>query len=245
MGIANLNNKLSDLGTDLTCYLGKSFYDEDDYFKGQIASIAFYDCALSSAQVANIEDTVIIPDKDPDVDNPNHDDEPIESEKITLFKGEATAYNWEQAVTLPTTLQNGSFDPANIKSGGNFYVEYSGSKDQIDFILQSWSGGPDWAKVSMSESGYIDDHYYARYSYDNCVSAFGTSDFSNKLDRIHVGAAGTYVKVYSLVYEPEFSSDEGNTDDSGNDDSNSDNTDDNNTDDSNNDNEDDNNRQMD
>ena len=68
MGIANLNNKLSDLGTDLTCYLGKSFYDEVDYFKGQIASIAFYDCALSSAQVANIEDTVIIPDKDPDVE---------------------------------------------------------------------------------------------------------------------------------------------------------------------------------
>ena len=68
MGIANLNNKLSDLGTDLTCYLGKSFYDEDDYFKGQIASIAFYDCALSSAQVANIDDTVTIPDKDPDVE---------------------------------------------------------------------------------------------------------------------------------------------------------------------------------
>lgn len=201
MGIANLNNKLSDLGTDLTCYLGKSFYDEDDYFKGQIASIAFYDCALSSAQVANIEDTVIIPDKDPDVDNPNHDDEPIESEKITLFKGEATAYNWEQAVTLPTTLQNGSFDPANIKSGGNFYVEYSGSKDQIDFILQSWSGGPNWAKVTMTGSGEANNHYYATYSYSSCVSAFGSSDFSNLLDCVHVSAAGKDITVYSVCYD--------------------------------------------
>lgn len=120
MGIANLNNKVSDLGSDLTCYLGKSFYDEDDYFKGQIANISFYDCALSSEQVANIDTTVITPDQKPEEDDSKEEEEnPVTSEKITLFEGEATAYTWEQAVTLPTTLQNGSFDPANIKAGGS------------------------------------------------------------------------------------------------------------------------------
>ncbi len=221
MGIANLNNRLSDLGNNLTCYLGKSFYDEDGYFKGYIADIAFYNYALSSAQVANIGNIVITPDKEPETETPKEEEKPIENEKITLFSGEASADTWGQAVTLATTLQKGNFNPANITSGGNFYVEYAGTKDQVDFILQSFSGGPDWAKVTISESGYIDDHYYARYSFDHCVSAFGTNDFANKLDRIHVGAAGTYVKVYSLIYEPKnsFDSSEPDTDtstDSGN-----------------------------
>lgn len=73
--------------------------------------------------------------------------------------------------------------------------------NQVDFILQSFSGGPDWAKVSKSESGYVGDHYYARYSYDNCVSAFGSSDFSNLLDAVHVSAAGADITVYSVCYD--------------------------------------------
>ncbi|MDO4945230.1 MAG: hypothetical protein Q4E74_08555 [Ruminococcus sp.] len=40
-----------------------------------------------------------------------------------------------------------------MKSNGYFYVEYSGSKNQVEFILQSRSGGAEWAKVSPCETG--------------------------------------------------------------------------------------------
>ncbi|MGN0484442.1 MAG: cellulase family glycosylhydrolase [Lachnospiraceae bacterium] len=119
----------------------------------------------------------------------------------SLFWGEAEANSWDQAVTVRTSRSGGSFNAGDVQPGGDFYVEYTGTQDRLELILQSWSGGPDWAKVSMSESGEINGHYYAKYSYENCKAAFGTDDFAGKLDRIHVGAAGGYLKVYSLCYE--------------------------------------------
>lgn len=70
----------------------------------------------------------------------------------------------------------------------------------MELVLQSWSGGREWAKVNASEYGYASGHYFAKYYYDDCVNAFGTSDFSGKLDKIHAGAAGSYVTVYSVCY---------------------------------------------
>ena len=82
-------------------------------------------------------------------------------------------------------------------------MEYSGTEGEVEFILQSVSGGASWAKVSASETGTgtCNGHYYAKYSYDNCVSAFGTSDFVNYLDKLYVGATSSSVTVYSLCYD--------------------------------------------
>lgn len=52
-----------------------------------------------------------------------------------------------------------------IKAGGHFYVEYSGTENQVELILQSLSGGSNWSKVSISESGSANGHYYAKFSY--------------------------------------------------------------------------------
>lgn len=78
----------------------------------------------------------------------------------------------------------------------NFYVEYSGSQNEIELILQSWPGGAEWAKVQASESGSSNGHYYAKYSYNDMVSAFG-SNFG-KLDRINIGAKNGSITVYSV-----------------------------------------------
>ncbi len=118
----------------------------------------------------------------------------------SLFWGENSASNWGQAVSVATTRAGGSFNGADITSNGYFYVEYSGSKDQVELILQSWSGGSDWGKVSISDSGTANGNYYAKFSYNNCKSAFGSSDFASKLDMIHVGAKSGSVKVYSVCY---------------------------------------------
>lgn len=119
---------------------------------------------------------------------------------VSLFYGNSSASGWGQAVSVSTTRYGGNFDASNIKKGGHFYVEYSGNKGELELILQSMSGGQAWAKVDISESGSANGHYYAKYSYDNLVRAFG-SNFSGQLDRIHVGATSGSVTVYSLCYD--------------------------------------------
>lgn len=120
---------------------------------------------------------------------------------VSLFWGSSSSSNWGQAVSVPMTRCGGSFDTSLIKPGGHFYVEYSGTQNQVEFILQSLSGGNNWSKVSISESGSANGHYFAKFSYDNCVSSFGTSNFSGLLDKIHVGATDKSITVYSVCYD--------------------------------------------
>lgn len=119
---------------------------------------------------------------------------------VSLFWGSADAYKWSQALSVMTEKNGGTFKGKDITSNGYFYVEYSGDEKQLELILQSWSGGSEWAKVNACEYGYANGHYFAKYKYSDCVSAFGTSDFQNKLDQIHVGAKEGWIQVYSVCY---------------------------------------------
>lgn len=121
-------------------------------------------------------------------------------EYISLFWGNAVSSPWQQAVSVMTSKNGGSFRASDISSNGYFYVEYSGTEKQLEFILQSWSGGATWAKVTPSETGTCNGHYYAKYSYANCVAAFGSSDFAGKLDQIHTGSAKNTTTFYSVCY---------------------------------------------
>ena len=107
--------------------------------------------------------------------------------------------NWEQAVTVKTAKNGGTFMGSDITPGGYFYVEYSGTENELEFILQSYSPQK-WSKVERSETGSANGHYFAKYSYDKCVDAFGTSDFNSILDQIHVGATSQTVTIYSVCY---------------------------------------------
>lgn len=135
---------------------------------------------------------------------------------VSLFYGNSSASNWGQAVETATVNCGGSFNASNIKKGGHFYVEYDGNEGELELILQSFNGGAGWAKVAISETGYANGHKFAKFSYDNCVSAFGTEDFSGKLDKIYVGSTASRITVYSVCYD--FGSQSGNadTEDSGN-----------------------------
>ena len=49
--------KISDLGTDLKAYIGKSFYSDDAYFRGYFDNVKVYDYAMSSDEVAKVYQT--------------------------------------------------------------------------------------------------------------------------------------------------------------------------------------------
>lgn len=121
-------------------------------------------------------------------------------EYISLFWGNAVSSPWQQAVSVMTSKNGGNFNASHITSNGYFYVEYSGKQNQVELILQSWSGSAEWAKVKASETGTCNGHYYAKFSYKNCVAAFGSSDFSGNLDQIHAGSAKNTTTFYSVCY---------------------------------------------
>lgn len=119
--------------------------------------------------------------------------------ETVIFTGSAKTSGWGQAITLSTTKESGSFDSSIIEKDGYFEVQFKGDTDKAEVILQSWSGGTDWARVSPTEVTEKDGVVYAKYSYDDVAVAFGTTDFS-KVDRFHVGAANGDIEVLSVKY---------------------------------------------
>ena len=126
--------------------------------------------------------------------------------ETVIFTGSAKTSGWGQAITLSTTKEGGSFDSSIIEKDGYFEVQFKGDTDKAEVILQSWSGGTDWARVSPTEVTEKDGVVYAKYSYDDVAAAFGTTDFS-KIDRFHVGAANGDIEVLSVKYIIEKSTD--------------------------------------
>lgn len=117
---------------------------------------------------------------------------------ISLFWGENSAGSWKQAVSVKTSKNGGTFNAGNIKPNGYFYVEYI-SDSTPELILQQWTPEK-WIKINPYETGYANNHKYAKFSYNDCVAAFGTSDFAGNLDQIHVGATDKNITVYSVCY---------------------------------------------
>lgn len=122
-----------------------------------------------------------------------------DKKETVIFTGSAKTSGWGQAITLSTTKEGGSFDSSIIEKDGYFEVQFKGDTDKAEVILQSWSGGTDWARVSPTEVTEKDGIVYAKYSYDDVAAAFGTTDFS-KIDRFHVGAANGDIEVLSVKY---------------------------------------------
>lgn len=122
-----------------------------------------------------------------------------DKKETVIFTGSAKTSGWGQAITLSTTKEGGSFDSSVIEKDGYFEVQFKGGTDKAEVILQSWSGGADWARVSPTEVTEKDGIVYAKYSYDDVAAAFGTTDFS-KVDRFHVGAANGDIEVLSVKY---------------------------------------------
>lgn len=115
------------------------------------------------------------------------------AEDIVLFEGEASCSSWGQAWEAQTIKNDGgTFDPELLQPGSAVYVTYTGVTPEL--IMQSWSGGEGWAKVTSAE----DDGSVAAFVYDDFVSSYKTDDFSN-LDKLIVGAADGDVTVKKIT----------------------------------------------
>ncbi len=136
-------------------------------------------------------------DKEDKDEGNNGEEKPSGDSYVSAFQGIASCGAWGQAVSIVTAKNGGSFNSSSITENSYFYIEYSGDEGEMELILQSWSGAANWARVSAHETGFANGHYYSKFTYSDCVSAFGTPDFS-KLDNIHAGAMNGNITVYSI-----------------------------------------------
>lgn len=130
--------------------------------------------------------------------DPVDPDKPEQDPYVSIFWGAKSCGSWGQAVSVMTSKNYGSFDVSYLSSNGYFYVEYSGAENELELILQSWSGGANWARVQPSETGRANDHYYAKFTYADCVKELGTG--FDKLDQLHAAAKNGDITVYSICY---------------------------------------------
>ena len=117
---------------------------------------------------------------------------------IQYFYGSSSCSGWGQAVGINTAKNGGEINVSDIVKNGYFYVEYTGDMDKIELIFESWSGGNSWCRMSPTETGTCENGYYAKWSYDSIISAYG-SDLST-VDKVFIGDADGYITVYKLMY---------------------------------------------
>lgn len=130
--------------------------------------------------------------------DPVDPDEPEQDPYVSIFWGAKSCGSWGQAVSVMTSKNYGSLDVSYLSANGYFYVEYSGAENEFELILQSWSGGANWARVQPSETGRANDHYYAKFTYADCVKELGAG--FDKLDQLHAAAKNGDITVYSICY---------------------------------------------
>jgi hypothetical protein len=107
------------------------------------------------------------------------------------FSGSTTA-DWDPFIQMDTDKNEGPFDRAWLGNGFAINVYYSGDNTP-ECIMQSWSGGEGWAKVTAAE----DDGSKAVFTIDGIIAAYG-DDFS-LLDAVRVGSAEGALEVYSVT----------------------------------------------
>lgn len=122
----NLRAKISDFGTGVLGYIGKSFYDGDKYFKGYIDNVCVYDTALSATRIAQLNGVEVAPFRD-----------------VRIAGAPTSLVTWqadkeEKLLTVYTSKSNGATETntelqfitqENVAGTGNLLVPYNGEAE--------------------------------------------------------------------------------------------------------------------
>lgn len=118
---------------------------------------------------------------------------------VNLFEGEVEASPWCVAASIDSTKYGGTLDTSVMNDNGYFYVEYTGTQDGLQLILQSWSGGENWVTALPSETGVTEDnHYYAKFDSKSIKEVY-THDYTT-IDKIHVWSVNGQITLNSIDY---------------------------------------------
>ncbi len=118
---------------------------------------------------------------------------------ISLFKGSKKVTEWSSALEISTKKNGGTFDQTVITKDGYFAITYTGTKECLQVVFQSWSGGSGWAIVKPVDIKVnADGSYTAILDYKIVTAEYGTS--YNLLDRIYVQTQNGSIVLLGMDY---------------------------------------------
>ena len=125
-----------------------------------------------------------------------------ESLEFVLYDSEASVPGaWQLITGVNTTNAHGDFDPYLITENGYFVVEYNGTPSAVYLALSEWTAGT-WSQVDTPAECVEDGTVLkATFTYEQCVQAYGSNDFS-EIDQVCVGSANSTgeTRVYRIVW---------------------------------------------
>ncbi len=134
--------------------------------------------------------------------------------EVVLFDGQASVPGaWQLITSVHTTNASGKFDPYLITEGGCFTVEYTGTVNGVYLALSEWTTGV-WAQADGPAACVQEgDVCKATFTYEQCVTAYGGTDFSD-IDAVSVGSANAEgaTTVTRIVWQGNALADEQNGD---------------------------------
>ena len=139
-----LSTKISDFGTNVTGYLGKSFYSGDAYFKGYIDNVAVYEEALTAMEISKMNGVTLAPFRG--VKSKNDIASVItwkadkETRKLVVYVSKSNTANREMAELTFLLQENACLvgaDAILVPYGENVEVDFSVQNDGAE-ELQTW-----------------------------------------------------------------------------------------------------------
>ena len=117
-----------------------------------------------------------------------------------IFKGEATSTGWGQALAF---TPGSDIMMSELGKNVKIAVKYE-SETAPEIILQSWSGGPGWAKVAPAE--VVDGVAY--FTYEDMVAVYSSEmeDYESYgeafplLNKLYIGDTGSDLKVTKVNF---------------------------------------------
>ena len=118
---------------------------------------------------------------------------------VNLFAGSQSASSWSDVVDFTTVKNGGTLDQSMLNEDGYFTATYTGDKEALQLIFQSWSGGAGWAEVKPSQiTATANGDYLAVFSYDDINASYGNNFAA--LDRLYVRTMNGSIVLKSIDY---------------------------------------------
>jgi len=126
-----LRATISDFGTDVIGYIGKSFYDGDRYFNGMVDNVRVYDQALTDTQIAIMSGAELTPFYDVTGTGVIAWTADKENKALTVYAAKSAGAPADGVV-----ISFKSQDYATLESGGDLQVAY-GQENEVSFTMNT------------------------------------------------------------------------------------------------------------
>lgn len=184
---SGVSPSLRKFGSDIIGYIGKSFYDGDQYFKGYVDNVKVYDTALSDTAIAELLGVTVAPFRDVTSSRSSIVtwQEDTDTKTVNVYVSKSNSKN-HKSVKLKFTLRPN----AKLDAEGDKEVNF-GEPATVDFLVngekESWTVNAVLCGNPVLEGQFADPD----------IDVFGDTYYLYTTSDGYAGWSGTKFRVFS------------------------------------------------